>query len=170
MGQSPNFSAALIDGLTSRTVAVRVIDSRGAVSATDTATITITNVDPTITEVVNSGPVDETSSVTVTVSATDPAGANDPLSYEFDFDNNGIYEVGPQSGNSATHTFADNGSYVVNVRVTDGDGGVATSSTTIAVNNVDPTITEVVNSGPVDEASFVTVTVSATDPAGETTR
>ena len=52
MGQSPNFSAALIDGLTSRTVALRVIDSRGAVSATtDTATITITNVDPTITEV-----------------------------------------------------------------------------------------------------------------------
>ena len=33
--------------------------------------------------------------------AVDPAGA---LTYAFDFDNDGTYEVGPQAGNSAAHT------------------------------------------------------------------
>lgn len=132
---NPTFSAAALDGDASRTVALRVRDNNGLYSAIDTAVVTIINVNPTILSVSNDGPVDEGSSVTVSVSATDPI---DSLLYEFDFDNNGSYEVGPQSSSSADHVFEDNGSYVVNVRVTDGDGGAASSSTTIDVDNVDP--------------------------------
>jgi hypothetical protein len=93
----------------------------------------VNNVAPTITSVTNNGPILVGGSATITVSATDPAGANDPLTYSFDCDNNGTFEIGPQAGNSASCTFATAGSKTVNVRVADGDGGVATGSTVVTV-------------------------------------
>src|SRR5262249_40002450 len=105
----------LADGPGSRTVRGRIIDKDGGF--TDfTTTITILNVPPTISAVLTNSPINEGSGVTVTVLASDPAGPLDPLSYEFDFDNDGTYEVGPQVSNTTTHLFADNGSYRVNVR------------------------------------------------------
>ncbi|MFC1865001.1 PKD domain-containing protein, partial [Chloroflexota bacterium] len=146
------------------TVIVTVTDDDGGVTIGST-TITVNNVAPTITSVSNSGPINEGSSATVTVTATDPAGASDPLSYEFDFDNDGSYETGPQLGKSASSSFGDDGSYQVNVRVTDGDGGVTIGSTTVTVNNVAPTVGVI--TAPVDPAEVNTeINVSAdfTDP------
>ena len=59
-----------------------------------------------------------------------PGRRQRPLSYEFDCDNNGTYEVGPQAGNSTTCTFDDGPATdrTINVRVTDGDGGADTDS------------------------------------------
>ncbi len=149
------------------TVGVRVCDAtNGANCDTDTMTVSVTNVPPAITNVSNNGPVDEGSPATITVTATDPAGVNDPLTYSFDCDNNGSYEIGPQAANNAQCLFADNGSFTVGVRVSDGDGGTATSSTDVTVNNVSPVITNVSNNGPVNEGSPATITVTATDPAG----
>ena len=54
-GIAPTFSAAGLDGPTSRTVGVRVTDS-GGLSSTDTATINVTNVPPTITNFTSSAP------------------------------------------------------------------------------------------------------------------
>src|SRR5204862_438659 len=101
--------------------------------ATNSTSVTVQNLPPTITAVTNSGPIDEGSSANITVTASDPAGANDPLRYEFDCNNDGAYEVGPQPSNSASCTFADNGAFPVPVRVTDGDGGMDTNSTTVTV-------------------------------------
>src|SRR5262249_14547171 len=94
------------------------------------------NVPPTISAVSNSGPAVEGGSVMVTVTAGDVAGGNDPLSYEFDFNNDGVYEVGPQPGNTAAMSFATAGQFIVGVRVTNGDGGAATSSTTVTVEHI----------------------------------
>src|SRR5581483_4966564 len=47
-GPAPTFSAVGLDGLSTRTVALRVRDNRGA-TALDTAAVTITDVPPTIT-------------------------------------------------------------------------------------------------------------------------
>ena len=97
----------LADGPGSRTVKGRIKDKDGD-SNSYTTTITILNVAPTINAVTAvPDPVNEGSPTTVTVTATDPAGANDPLSYQFDCDDNGTYEVGPQSANSTTCTFDD---------------------------------------------------------------
>lgn len=163
-GQNAVLSSSVLDGPSSKSVVLRVTDNHGETSSS-VATINILNADPTISGVSSNGPVNEGSSVTVTVSASDPAGANDPLSYEFDFDNNGVYEVGPQPGSAASHTYADNGSYPVNVRVTDGDGGEATSSITVVVNNVNPTAS--VSGAPASspEGTAISVTGSATDPS-----
>ncbi|HXE89903.1 MAG TPA: PKD domain-containing protein [Terriglobales bacterium] len=127
------------DGPNSYTITVSVSD--GTASGSDTATATVNNLNPSISSVTNDGPITEGSSATITVTASDPAGVNDPLSYEFDCNNDSTYEIGPQSGNTASCSYADNGSYPVNVRVTDGDGGSATDSTTVQVNNAAPVVT-----------------------------
>src|SRR5205807_793847 len=128
-------------------------------------TVTVRNVAPTITSVTNNGPINEGGSATITVTATDPAGAADPLSYEFDCNNDNVFEIGPQAGNSASCPFNDNGSRQVNVRVNDGDGGTALGATTVTVNNVNPTAT-LSNNGPVDEGSPATISFSGpTDPS-----
>src|ERR671937_410712 len=147
-----------------RSVKGKVKDKDGGVSEY-TGSVTVNNVAPTIVSVTNDGPIDEGGSATITVTATDPAGAADPLSYEFDCNNDGLYEVGPQAGNSHACSFANNGSKQVNVRVSDGDGGSATGSTTVTVKNVAPSISSVTNDGPTDGGASPTTTVSAGDPA-----
>lgn len=137
-GSTPTFSAAALDGPDSVTIGLQVTDD-GDLTATDSAEITVNNANPTINAVTNDGPIDQGNSATITVTASDPAGANDPLSYEFDCDNDNAYEIGPQSGNSAACFFGDSGSFTVNVRVSDDDGGQATDSTTVTVEAVDTT-------------------------------
>ena len=141
---------------------------RDATSASNEATrlVTVANLPPQITEVDADSPIDEGGSSTVTVTATDPAGANDPLSYQFDCNGDSSYEVGPQAGNSHACAFGDNGSFTVNVRVSDGDSGADTGSTTVVVENVPPTITHVAANSPIDEGGSSTIAVTATDPAG----
>ncbi len=147
-------------------ITVRVHDSGNpSLEDSETFTVTVVNVAPTISLVSNSGPVLETNPVTVTITASDLAGAADPLTYWFDFDNNGVYEVSNSTG-TAQHAFPDNGSFTVPVKVTDGDGGQAFSSTTVVVNNVPPTIGAVSNNGPVLEMSPASVTITASDIAG----
>jgi len=121
------------DGPTqSQTVTITGNDGHGGTSTT-TFALVVNNVAPTIVSVTNNGPVVAGHAATITVTATDPAGANDPLAYSFDCNNDGGFEIGPQSGNSATCTFATAGSYTVRVRVADDDGGVTLGSTVVTV-------------------------------------
>jgi hypothetical protein len=115
------------------TLSLRVTDS-GALTSTATSTANIANLAPTINSVSNSGPADSGEVVTVTVTATDPG--TDSLTYSFDWDNNGVYEISDQSSNVATHVFPGADVYVVGVRVRDGEGGEATGSTTVSVGAV----------------------------------
>lgn len=149
------------------TVGVEVCDASDSSNCDNgTTSVTVNNVVPVISSVSSSGPAVEGFPVTIIVTATDPAGENDPLQYEFDCDNDGTYETGPQASNSANCLFGDNGLFTVFVRVTDDDGGSATASTTVNVGNAPPSIVAVTNDGPVEEGSPVTITVTATDPAG----
>ena len=68
---------------------VRVSDGNGGI-ATTTTTVTV-NVQTLGATATNNGPVRRGQSVTVSVSATQEL--SDTLSYGFDFDNNGSYEV-----------------------------------------------------------------------------
>lgn len=116
----------------SQTVTITGDDGHGGTNTT-TFSLTVDNLAPTITGVSNNGPVVVGGSATITIAASDVAGAADPLAYSFDCDNNGSFEIGPQAGNSASCTFPTAGSKTVNVQVTDGDGGIATGSTTVTV-------------------------------------
>jgi hypothetical protein len=100
-----------------------------------------TNIHPPQPAVANSGPVDEGGSATVSAAGSQDWGG-DIVSYAFDCDNNGSYEVGPQPGPSTSCAFGDGpGSYPVGVRLLDAQGGVGVATTTVVVNNLAPSAT-----------------------------
>lgn len=158
-----SLSHTYADGPDSRTITVSVSD--GSLSGSDTATATVNNLNPDISSVANDGPITEGSSALITVTATDPAGVNDPLSYQFDCDGDSVFEIGPQAGNTHACFFADDGNFTVNVRVTDGDGGSDTDSTSVTVNNQAASVdTPVVTPEPSDEAALASVSATFSDP------
>jgi PKD repeat protein len=68
--------------------------------------------------------------------------------------------AGPGSGAlGATHSYQDNGVYLVTITVTDDDGGSDMQSFQVAVGNVAPTAV-LTNNGPVNEGSSATVSFS----------
>ena len=120
------------------TVTVLVNDGRGGVGQSS-YTVTVSNVVPTAA---TGGPYsgDEGSPISFSGSATDPGA--DVLTFEWDFDYDGStfdnVEVG---GPTPQHTYAQDGSYTVALRVSDDNGGVSTVVTTAAavtVDDVDP--------------------------------
>ena len=114
-----------------------------------------------------SGAIDEGQSANISVSASDPAGSNDPLSYEFDCKNDGTYEVGPQSGNTNSCSYNDDGTYTVKVRVSDDDGGSTTGATTVTVNNVAPSVTAPSNQSATEGTSTSFSLGSFADPGDD---
>ena len=61
-------------------------------------------------------------------------GYDIPLTYSWNF-GDGV----TSTSQNPTHTYADNGNYVVSLTVTDGDGSTATDTSPIQINDVNPT-------------------------------
>ncbi|UGV41780.1 right-handed parallel beta-helix repeat-containing protein [Methanococcoides orientis] len=105
------------------------------------------------------GPVDEGSPITLDASgSSDPEG--DELTYEWDFDYDGINFDVDATGETPTNTWYDNATYTIVVRVSDGMH-TDINETTVTVNNVAPTATavgEVIN-----ENDSTTVSGTITD-------
>ncbi len=161
------------------TVTVTVLDSDGN-SASDTLSVTVDNVTPTLTVAPNQT-VNEGSPLTITDIGkfTDP-GFNNPLniggetSEKFTFAINwgdgrpvdsgpptidtpggpGVPTAGSFDG---SHIYADNGIYTVTVTITDDDAGSTSATFTVTVNNVAPTLTVAPNQT-VDEGSLLSIT------------
>jgi len=95
------------------------------------------------------------------------AVVNDPLTYSFDCDGDSSYEIGPQSSNSISCSYGDDGDFTVNVLVEDDDGGSAISSTVVSVNNVAPTVT-LLGLNSVDEGQTKTYSYTVSDPGSDT--
>ena len=109
------------------TVTIEVTDDDGG-SGDNSVVHWVNNVAPMITGITTNGPVPQGQPVTIIVNATD-VGINDILSYAFDCDNDGSYEVGPQASNQADCTLdPEAGASTIGVRVEDDDLGEATGS------------------------------------------
>lgn len=98
----------------------------------------------------------------------DASGSSDPDNnialYEWDLDNDGIYEI---AGVSAQVGFSDDGLYTVGLKVTDDDGEFDTDTADITVVNVLP----IVNAGPdasLNEGDTLTAGGSFADPGTDT--
>lgn len=134
----------------------------GDVSGDETSipfTLVVDNVAPSAT-LGNSGPVSENSSSTVSFSDQfDPSTADTTAGfrYAYDFDNNGVFEVGDgtYAGSSTNDSETVPASYLadgpgtrtVRGRILDKDGGYTDTTTAITINNVAPTVSI---SGPAD--------------------
>jgi len=155
--QTPTFSLVGDNGV--RTVRVQVTDAFGD-SSTDSATVTINNVAPTIVGLANNGPTVELASMQVTGMVVD-AGWLDSLTASIDWGD----ATGPQplpgtlENNrpdatltfAASHVYGDDGSFIVTVCAADDDGGAALcQQTTVTITNVNPTAT-------IDETGTVSI-------------
>lgn len=140
-----------------------VSDNHGG---TSTATVTITvyaNVAPIAD---GNGPylVNEGSSLSLSSSGSfDPDGSI--VSYEWDFDYDGVTFNVDATGASPTYVGSDGPStFTIALRVTDNDGASIIDTTTVTVNNVAPTLENEVLTSPVDENGFTTLSGSIIDP------
>jgi RHS repeat-associated protein len=128
-GASPTFSAAALDGPSTRTVALRVTDDLGA-SSIDTTTITINNVSPTASVGGDDvGVPGQTRSFFV--SATDPSPVDVAAGFTFSvaFGDGDTLVIHPGEALTLSHTYLATGTFTVTVTASDKDGGVSDPAT-----------------------------------------
>ncbi len=160
----------LADGPATRTVRGRVIDKDGGY--TDyTTVITVNNGNPTATAVAGPAVTVGTPSTLTVTSAADPSAADQSgLTYSFDFDGDGGFEVIGSTSPTASRVFDRPGNYPARVRVTDKDGGsvLVSKGLTLVVNNAAPTAS-FGPTGPVPEGGLATVRFSGATHASPAT-
>jgi hypothetical protein len=164
------------------TVRVKVTAPGGA-SDVDDATVTVTNVAPSIPTLTTDGPKPENSAITINGVASDP-GWLDPLSGTIDWGDGsseaiaGVLENARPDATltfSATHTYGDDGSFTVEVCVAD-DDTITCRTIAAEITNVDPTTTidetgtTLINGVPTFMATIgepVAIPVNVTDPGSD---
>lgn len=134
-GKSVSYAGA--DGPAEITVKVQVTDS-GGLKGTDSATVTVFNVAPTVEmPVVSPNPSVAGTGVSTKATFSDPAATLDePYTCMVEFGDGSGGQVGVVSGTTCTgpaHTFAKSGAYIVTVSVTDAD---TTTGTKSVIHNV----------------------------------
>jgi len=140
-------------------VTLRVTDNESE-TATDTKSLVISNVAPTAEA---GGPYsgEMNTSVQLSGSATDPG--NDVLTYQWDLNNDGIYET---MGQSPQVTFSTGGSHTVILKVTDDDGGEGTDEAQVSISNKPPAVSTIpsqtINEG--DNFNAIQLDNYVTDP------
>jgi large repetitive protein len=139
-------------------VILTVTDKDGGAIA-QTVTAKVDNVAPTIISIAKPNQINEGQAATFTATATDP-GTKDTLTYSWNFGDN----TTPVTGQTATHTFVDNGNYNVMLTVTDKDGGVTTQTVVAKVDNVAPTIVSIAKPTTINQNQAATFAATATDP------
>ena len=146
------------------TITLTVTDSVGATD-TDTFTLTVNAVnDPPVADA--GGPYTGNEGSAISLDGSGSSDIDDTITtWDWDCDNDGVFEVTSSSATGAACTFDDDGSYPVVLRVTDAAGGQSGHSTTTAtVGNLAPSVS--INGSPSgNEGSSITIVSSATDPS-----
>ncbi len=147
------------------TIGLRVTDNNGA-TATTTRVLTVQNRLPSASFTLTPNPVVSGNSVSFNGSGSlDPDGA--VVKYEWDFDGNGTYETSTGATATTTKTFATAGNVTIGLRVTDNNGGTATTTRALTVSNRAPTASFTATPNPVPTGTAVSFNGAASsDPDG----
>lgn len=128
-GQTPTFSAAGLNGPSTRTIALRVTDSQGNVGLS-TTTVSVLNVAPTLTASGAASAFTGTT-YTLTLGATDP-GVDTISSWKVNW-GDGTTTTYTGNPTSVTHQYVTAGTYSIAPTATDEDGTYAAPVTTLTV-------------------------------------
>jgi len=148
------------------TVTLTVTDSDG-LSDTDTCTATVGNVAPVAAFTTSSATYEGDVITFYGTSTTDTASDLPLLQYIWQFGDGTT-----ASGSTATHAYADEGTYTVRLTVTDDDQASSSTTTTLSLANAAPSATIVSmasNNTDVLPGDNVTFTGSGTDPGSADT-
>lgn len=145
-------------------VGLRVTDAAGKVDV-DTGRIVVVNVPPRVDGVNTDSPIDEGGRLNVDVQVTEPGA--DVLTYDFDWDGDGVYEELGVADNRYAHLYPDDGVFDARVRVTDDDGDAHERTFRITVQNAPPRIFNVAVPPRVAEGADFQVLVTARDPGDD---
>jgi hypothetical protein len=159
-GAAVTFSAAGLDGPGSFVVSLRVRDVNGVTSTTP-ATISITNVAPTLS-ITGSNAVAEGSSYMLNLTSSDP-GVDTITQWIINW-GDGSTQTVQGHPSTVSHVFADDGAYTISASATDEDGSYdAGTCKTLSVTNVAPSLT-LGGGAAVDSGSTYTLSLGASDP------
>src|SRR5207302_1928481 len=138
-------------------VKARIIDKDGGYSEYTTYVI-VNNVPPSVTAAADQSSDEGASHSFDLGSFTDP-GADNPWTVDVnwgDGHSDSFTMSAPGTIPAHSHTYDDNGSYTVTVKVTDKDGGFDSKTFEVSVANVDPTAT-LSNGGPIFEGGSASI-------------
>ena len=166
-GTTPNFSftPTLVGPYTATLTAT---DKDGGVSPVATTIINVTNVAPSVT--ISGAPVTSPEGTILNLigTLTDPGSGVETYTYNWSVSQNGVggFATGTTTAASVSNPFSFTpnapGSYVVNLTVTDGNGGTGTASASIVVSNVPPSVS-ITPPGSASEGTPITITGNVTD-------
>ncbi|MCB9526657.1 MAG: PKD domain-containing protein, partial [Myxococcales bacterium] len=146
------------------TLVVRVTDDEGD-RAEQRIPVAVGNVPPEIFQVVTNSPTLENSQVNIQVIAQDAGG--DPVTYEYDLDDDGVYEQSGVGLDRVSTSYPDDGLFRIRIRLSDDRGAQTVREENLSILNANPQIVSVANDGPVLEGSPVRVTITATDAGAD---
>lgn len=147
------------------TVIVTVSDNSQEGTITDTFDVTVNNVSPTVIPGTGTA-LSEGDSFATSGSFSDPGEDNWIITVDYD-DGSPVDSIAfnPDKTFDVGHTFADDGTYDVEVSVDDGDA-ITTESFTVTVTNIPPTV-DAGSDGTISEGSEFSSVGFVTDPGSE---
>jgi len=142
-----------------QTLRLRVTDDDGA-TATATASVLVTNAPPTA---VAGGPYTVNQGALLTMNGGGSSDSDGTIvNYEWDCEDDGIYDTASTSPTGSTCQWIDDGTATLRLRVTDDDGGTATSTAAVTITNTAPVADA---GGPYTTTNGVPVTLDGTQSA-----
>ena len=158
---SPTAATCTFGAVGTYTVTLVVTDNDGGTDV-DTATVVVASLPPVADA---GGPYTGTEGTPVPLNGSGSSDVGGTIvQWEWDCDSDGTYDVVAGAGLGSSCSYADEGNFVITLRVTDDDGDSTVDVANVAIANVDPTLLGPVGASTGNEGQQLLWSALATDP------